>query len=68
VSEHGKSFVRDRIVLAIIAIVLASPFAMRGANASKAPEFSLPTGEGTTYSSEAHKGHRVVISFYKGYY
>jgi hypothetical protein len=68
VSEHRKSFVKHRIVVALIAILLASPFAMRGASASKAPEFSLPTGEGTTYSSAAHKGHRIVISFYKGYY
>jgi peroxiredoxin len=55
-------------VLAIIAMVSASPFAMRGASASKAPEFSLPTAEGTTYASTAHKGRRIVISFYKSYY
>jgi hypothetical protein len=63
-----KSNVKTSIVLAIIAMVLASPFAMRGASASKAPEFSLPTAEGTTYSSTAHKGRRIVISFYKSYY
>lgn len=63
-----KPNVKASIVLAIIAMVLASPFAMLGASASKAPEFSLPTAEGTTYSSTAHKGRRIVISFYKGFY
>jgi hypothetical protein len=54
-------------ILALLGVaVLATPFVAHGT--SKAPEFSLPTGEGTTYSSTAHKGHRIVISFYKGYY
>jgi len=44
------------------------PFAVRGSSPSKAPEFSLPTAEGTIFSSTAQKGHRIVISFYKGYY
>ena len=41
---------------------------VRGASPTKAPEFTLPTAEGTQYSSTAHKGRRIVISFYKGYY
>ncbi len=31
-------------------------------------EFTLPTAAGGQYSLAAQKGHRVVISFYAGYY
>jgi hypothetical protein len=68
VIEQRKSNVKTGIVLAIVAMVLTSPFAMRAASASKAPEFSLPAAEGTTYTSTEHKGRRIVISFYKGFY
>jgi hypothetical protein len=62
-----KRIDRLGLVLVLAAVVMALPFGFRGAT-SKAPEFSLPTAEGTTYSSTARKGHRIVISFYKGYY
>jgi hypothetical protein len=63
---HWKSEMRASVVATVLAIVFAVPIMARGA--SKAPEFSLPTAEGTNYSSAAHKGHRIVISFYKGFY
>jgi hypothetical protein len=58
----------SKVFLGLTAIALFTPLMVRGASAQKAPEFTLPTAQGTQYSSTAHKGHRVVISFYKGYY
>lgn len=63
---HGKSIVK--VLVIVLALVMAAPLAMRGTAGAKAPEFSLPTADGSTYSSMAHKGRRIVISFYKGYY
>jgi hypothetical protein len=52
----------------VAAVLVAGSFGLRGAAPAKAPEFTLAAADGSTYSSAAHKGHRIVISFYKGYY
>ncbi len=54
------------IKVLLLAFAIAIP--LIGAPAAKAPEFTLPSAAGGNYSSAAHKGHRIVISFYKGYY
>ncbi len=50
-------------------MAVAVPLSLSCAPAAQGSrEFTLPTAAGGQYSLAAQKGHRVVISFYAGYY
>lgn len=56
-----------RIVLPLLAIAMSAAFAQRQA-AKPAPDFKLQSAESKPFSLSAQRGHKVLISFYKGYY
>ncbi len=58
-----------QIVVVAVVMAVAVPLSLSCAPAAQGSrEFTLPTAAGGQYSLAAQKGHRVVISFYAGYY
>ncbi|HEY0564133.1 MAG TPA: hypothetical protein VGC88_01040 [Terriglobales bacterium] len=52
-----------------LTLALAMPLAIAQQHApSKAPDFQLQSADGQSYSLASQHGHKVLISFYKGYF
>ena len=57
------------LAAAVLALLYVYPKAqIAAATRQPAPDFTLPDGNGGSFTLSAQRGHKVVLYFYRGYW